>query len=76
MKNLFVLASYVVKLGFVLINVCNVEFYVSFHTESNIEGRNRELKVKDESFARMEKIIQEKSDAIAGLQSNVDLLQV
>lgn len=62
--------------GFVLINVCNVEFYVSFHTESNIEDRNRELKVKDESFARMEKLIQEKSDAIAVLQSNVDLLQV
>ncbi|KAJ8634498.1 hypothetical protein MRB53_008765 [Persea americana] len=43
--------------------------------ESNIANRNLELKIKDESIARMEKIIQEKSNAIAVLRSNVELLQ-
>lgn len=61
----------------VCFNKCvKCEIYASFCAESNIANRNRELKIKDESIAMMEKIIQEKSNAIAVLQSNVELLQV
>ncbi|RWR82663.1 myosin-3-like protein isoform X2 [Cinnamomum micranthum f. kanehirae] len=43
--------------------------------ESSTEDRTQELNRKDESIARMEKNIQEKSNTIARLQSDVELLQ-
>lgn len=49
--------------------------FVSCCTESSIEDRTQELKRKDGSIARMEKNIQEKSNTIARLQSDVELLQ-
>ena len=49
--------------------------FVSCCTESSIEDRTQELKSKDESIARLEKNILEKSNTIARLQSDVELLQ-
>ncbi|KAB1204279.1 hypothetical protein CJ030_MR8G020396 [Morella rubra] len=44
--------------------------------ESTIEERNHELRGKDESIGQMERIIQEKSDTIASLQSEIESFQV
>ncbi|XP_058068292.1 uncharacterized protein LOC131217393 [Magnolia sinica] len=43
--------------------------------ESTIEDRTRQLKNKDESIAKMEKIIQERSDKVTVLQSEIESLQ-
>ncbi|KAB1221636.1 hypothetical protein CJ030_MR2G024055 [Morella rubra] len=43
--------------------------------ESTIEERNHELSSKDESIGQMERIIQEKSDIIASLQSEIEFFQ-
>ena len=44
--------------------------------ELSIEERNRELSEKEEHIKQAQKIIQDKSDSIAALQSDIELLQV
>lgn len=44
--------------------------------ELSIGERNRELSEKEESIKEMQKIIQDKSDSIASLQSEIELVQV
>ncbi|PQQ20087.1 uncharacterized protein Pyn_02062 [Prunus yedoensis var. nudiflora] len=43
--------------------------------ESSLDEKNRDLKEKDESIRQMEKIIQEKSNSIALIQSGIESVQ-
>lgn len=52
---------------------CLVFFLVG---ESSIDERNRELREKEESFAAMQKMIQDKLEVISSLRSEIELLQV
>lgn len=44
--------------------------------ESSIEDKTKELKGKDDSILRLEAVIQQKSDSIKSLQTDVTSLQV
>ncbi|GMH06926.1 hypothetical protein Nepgr_008766 [Nepenthes gracilis] len=43
--------------------------------ENLIEKSNEKLKLKDENLVQLEKVIQEKSDNVASLQNDIELLQ-